>query len=102
MEYALSYKWAGVLAKHAVLIPCQVLVAFGVSAFFTVLFTIVCLILMRYDNTPGATTYNPIDKWFRRTFSKPAQDFNRVKAKIYSEILFDVIVTLSDQQLVTG
>jgi hypothetical protein len=73
-----------------------------VSAFFTVLFTIVCLILIRYDNTPGATTYNPIDKWFRRTFSKPAQDFNRVKAKIYSEILFDVIVTLSDQQLVTG
>ena len=72
------------------------------SAFFTVLFTIVCLILIRYDTTTGAITYNPIDKWFRRKFSKPAQDFNRVKAKIYSEILFDVVVTLSDQQLVTG
>ncbi|KAI1843013.1 hypothetical protein JX266_010866 [Neoarthrinium moseri] len=77
-----------------------VVAAFLTSASLTLFATILCLVLSRNNTLP---TYNPIDEFFRHYMCEPVQNLiGHHNSQVWGRVLYDMVVGLSDQQLVTG
>ncbi|KAI1074247.1 hypothetical protein F5B20DRAFT_564252 [Whalleya microplaca] len=76
-----------------------VIIAFVFSATLSLFSTILCLVLSR----SSARTYNLLDKSLRQQVCDRVQEqLGHEQAHLWAECLYDVVLTLSDQQLVTG
>jgi len=74
--------------------------AFLVSATISLLSAILCLVL--YGNN-GIRYTNPIDLFWRRILCNPVQSFvGPERARKWANMLFGMIMAISDQQLITG
>lgn len=82
----------------------QVLASFLVTAALTLLATIAYTILKREPvKIDGRPSFNPLDRLLRVHICKPVQEFCGTRlCKILTECLYDLIVSFSDTQVVTG
>ncbi|KAL7621944.1 hypothetical protein AAE478_007444 [Parahypoxylon ruwenzoriense] len=77
-----------------------VIVAFTATASLTLVATVACLLLSR---SRGERTFNPIDRFFRAHICEPVQTLlGEKRADLWALVLYDMVICLSDQQLVTG
>ncbi|KAK1450264.1 hypothetical protein CMEL01_07600 [Colletotrichum melonis] len=80
-----------------------VLVAFALTAFFTLLSAIFCIVVGRTNQT--RRTFNPIDRYGCEWISEPLRRFmfrRGMNPDLYSLVAYDLVNTFSDLQLVTG
>ncbi|KAK3348924.1 hypothetical protein B0T25DRAFT_457629 [Lasiosphaeria hispida] len=78
-----------------------VIFAFAFSASLTLVATIICLMLCRSNLRPF--TVNPLDQFFRNIFCEPLQKrLRHQRTRRWANVCYDMVVCLSDQQLVTG
>ncbi|KAI0423750.1 hypothetical protein F5Y09DRAFT_354644 [Xylaria sp. FL1042] len=88
------------LQSNADIAGIGVVIAFVVSASLTLILTVMCLLLSRRSDTD---ILNPIDRFARRNLCRPVQEWiGKERSKKLSYVLYDMVVCLSDQQLVTG
>ncbi|KAH8899080.1 hypothetical protein GQ53DRAFT_817283 [Thozetella sp. PMI_491] len=79
-----------------------VIIAFIASAGLTIIATAVCLLFSRTNKEPGGT-YNSIDRFFRDQLCDPLQKLHgERRCKLIAYTAYDVVLSLSDTQLVTG
>ncbi|KAI1170781.1 hypothetical protein F4777DRAFT_567937 [Nemania sp. FL0916] len=77
-----------------------VVVAYVVSATLTLLMSIMCLLLSRSNEF---ATFNPIDRALRQAVCRRVQEWlGRSRSDEWSLVLHDMVICLSDQQVVTG
>jgi hypothetical protein len=80
--------------------------AFLASAGITILATALCLLLSRNFADEGKITINPLDGIFRHCLcdriQKVVNRANPYTASLWADCAFDLVISLSDQQLVTG
>ncbi|KAI1346946.1 hypothetical protein F5Y01DRAFT_307939 [Xylaria sp. FL0043] len=87
------------LQSNADVAGIGVVIAFLISASLTLLLTIIFLLLSR----SYVDTWNPIDKVVRQKLGAPVQEWiGKERSQKWSYVLYDMVVCLSDQQLVTG
>lgn len=75
-----------------------------ITAALTNVCTTMYLLLERKSTYHGVPSLNPIDRFLRRNFGEPLQDRlgGPDQSKKYAEALYNLILSLSDTQLVTG
>ncbi|KAH8682701.1 hypothetical protein BX600DRAFT_522175 [Xylariales sp. PMI_506] len=78
-----------------------VIIAFIASAAFTLVFTAVCLVFSRTTRVKGGT-YNRCDYYLRRYICEWVQEKTGSVSMVIAETAKDVVLSLSDTQLVTG
>ncbi|KXH61434.1 hypothetical protein CSAL01_12238 [Colletotrichum salicis] len=80
-----------------------VVIAFTMTAFFTLCLSIYCFIVGRTNEQ--RQTFNPVDRFVRRRISEPLRHFMYrmgVNPDLQALIAYDLVNTFSDLQLVTG
>ncbi|TLD31534.1 hypothetical protein PspLS_02520 [Pyricularia sp. CBS 133598] len=85
-----------------------VIAGFVASAVITTLATLLCLIIQRPSCDPDGNelpSYNPIDRYLRRAVCRPVRSWmirRGLNPDIWEGCAYEVVMALSDQQLVTG
>ncbi|KAH9890755.1 hypothetical protein F4778DRAFT_366536 [Xylariomycetidae sp. FL2044] len=84
-----------------------VILAFSISASLTLLMSVICLLLHRNNDASKQSTYgtsfNPLDRFFRAQCCEPVQRMLGKRVSwVGARIAYDMVVCLSDQQLVVG
>lgn len=81
----------------------QVILAFFITAALANVCTTLHMLLQRKSTYQGAPSINPIDRFLRRRLAEPIQNwFGPRQSKRYAEALYNLVLSLSDTQLVTG